>query len=151
MELKCNAHPSQIFFTLFFSWSPWKKIMNTDLWTWSPCWKRVCSMWWLCIYIYIHTLLNFSVFIISVLCWPWRGPPEGPQSLPFLKRHYRDTRATASFQRLESFLGRSRRPQTCKKLNARNSGQRSLHVKNIKLKSQGFFFQHSPQHENNVY
>lgn len=31
------TYPSQIFLTLFFSWSPWKKMMKTDLWTWSPC------------------------------------------------------------------------------------------------------------------
>lgn len=30
-------YPSQIFLTLFLSWSPWKKMMKTDLWTWSPC------------------------------------------------------------------------------------------------------------------
>lgn len=29
------AYPSQIFLTLFFNWSPWKKMMKTDLWTWS--------------------------------------------------------------------------------------------------------------------
>ena len=28
--------PSQIFFTLDFNWSPWKNMMNTDLYTWSP-------------------------------------------------------------------------------------------------------------------
>ncbi len=33
------SYPSQIFLTLFFSWSPWKKMMNTDLCTWSP-WKK---------------------------------------------------------------------------------------------------------------
>lgn len=26
-----STDPSQIFFTLFFNWSPWKKMMNTDL------------------------------------------------------------------------------------------------------------------------
>lgn len=31
-----TLYPSQIFFTRFFSWSPWKKMMNTDLCTWSP-------------------------------------------------------------------------------------------------------------------
>lgn len=31
------TYPSQIFLTLFFSWSPWKKMMKTDLWTWSLC------------------------------------------------------------------------------------------------------------------
>lgn len=31
------TYPSQIFLTLFLSWSPWKNMMKTDLWTWSPC------------------------------------------------------------------------------------------------------------------
>lgn len=35
-----STDPSQIFFTRFFNWSPWKKMINTDLWTWSPWWKR---------------------------------------------------------------------------------------------------------------
>ena len=29
-------YPSQIFFTLLLSWSPWKKMMKTHLLTWSP-------------------------------------------------------------------------------------------------------------------
>ena len=29
-------NPSQIFFTRVFNWSPWKNIINTDLYTWSP-------------------------------------------------------------------------------------------------------------------
>lgn len=33
-------NPSQIFFTRVLSWSPWKNMMNTDLYTWSP-WNKV--------------------------------------------------------------------------------------------------------------
>ena len=31
-----DSHPSQIFFTLLLSWSPWKNIIKTHLLTWSP-------------------------------------------------------------------------------------------------------------------
>ncbi len=37
-------YPSQIFLTLFLSWSPWKKMMKTDLWTWSPCGHTVRTL-----------------------------------------------------------------------------------------------------------
>lgn len=29
--VRTSVYPSQIFFTRFFSWSPWKKMMKTDL------------------------------------------------------------------------------------------------------------------------
>ena len=34
---RLRTDPSQIFFTLDLSWSPWKNMMKTDLSTWSPC------------------------------------------------------------------------------------------------------------------
>lgn len=40
------TYPSQIFLTLFLSWSPWKKMMKTDLWTWSPCGNIIQSRLW---------------------------------------------------------------------------------------------------------
>lgn len=130
-SLVCDefTHPSQIFFTLFFSWSPWKKMMNTDLWTWSPCWKvrEITYRWLLCM---CHQCLNIQIcqfagslyavlclcmcYMVSfcVMCWPWWGPPEGPRSLPSLRRRCRDTPSTASSQRWESSLCWSLRPQT---------------------------------------
>jgi len=120
----CNTHPSQIFFTLFFSWSPWKKMMNTDLWTWSPCGKKrrfkktyrthsrvsVSNIskqykWWHCV--------GFFLVCVCYLCGPWRGPPEGPRSLPSSGRRSRDTLSTASSRRSGSAPCRSLRPRSC--------------------------------------
>lgn len=38
-RLSFDTYPSQIFLTRVFSCSPWKKMRNTDLYTWSP-WNR---------------------------------------------------------------------------------------------------------------
>ena len=39
-----NTYPSHIFLTLVLSWSPWKKIMKTVLFTSSPCKHMVASL-----------------------------------------------------------------------------------------------------------
>lgn len=116
----CNTYPSQIFFTLFFSWSPWKNMMNTDLWTWSPCWKREESA-------KKHTLKQ----LINSLCvcfLPWWGPPKDPRSLPSLRRHYRDTPSIASSQRLVSSLCWSHLPQTCRQNTVLRGNKRKKHA-----------------------
>ena len=40
-----DTNPSQIFLTLVLSWSPWKNIRNTDLYTSAPCkWHHVTAL-----------------------------------------------------------------------------------------------------------
>lgn len=133
----CDTHPSQIFFTRFFSWSPWKKMMNTDLWTWSPCWKgneildsalcltltckqgnvpRSPHVLFMCVIIpfLFETLFSLLLSTTPLLLYSlWWGPLVGPRSLPSLKRHYHDTPSTASAQRWESSPCWSLRPRNC--------------------------------------
>lgn len=89
MLLTSNTHPSQIFFTLFFSWSPWKKMMNTDLWTWSPCWKETVlentsTLVWvhhlICIFFVFSMTLPISCILTVV------GSSKGSSISAFLKK-----------------------------------------------------------------
>ncbi len=99
------TYPSQIFLTLFFSWSPWKKMMKTDLWTWSPCGKiTVRTATGTTSEQHHRKTVQFSTqfnvrqdsFKLFKLYWLWSGLPEDLQCRPASGTHFLGRLSTAS-------------------------------------------------------
>lgn len=78
-----DTHPSQIFFTLFFSWSPWKKMMNTDLWTWSPCWKETVLDFTSCCLYLLSSITPPELCLLTVV-----GSSRGSSISAFRKKTF---------------------------------------------------------------